>query len=191
MFRKIILALVLPVASLPAANAEIVKSAILEGKDCTCFYWWPKLPAVFGWHTDENANYAKGANGINTLVPNGSTFNDADVILYASATYKPRYEKKNPASKTLEAFIEDDESEFREEDKDTVVTETEPLFTHDGQKLRSFTFFRPKERNWERVSYGQEGDFYLVFVLNAHSEEGYRKGQTVYEGLVRQYSEKP
>jgi len=192
MFRKFASLLVLLAASLPAAHAEIVKSAIVDcGKNGICLYNWPRLPTLPGWHTDEKVNQAMGDNGINVLIPDGATFDDADVILYAAATYRPRYQAENPTSKTLEAFIEDDKSQFVEKDENTVIAEVEPLTTHDGQKLRSFTFFRPKAKNWERVSYSQEGDFYIVFVLNAHSEEGYRKEQAVYDGLVRQYSEKP
>ncbi len=191
MILKLALLLGLAVASLPTAKAEIVKSAIFDyDKNQTCFYWWPKLPAVPGWHTDEKANYTMGENGVNMLIPDGMKFADADAdaVIYAAATYRSRYEKRNPGSKSLEAFIADDKATFAEKHKEIVIEEVEPLTTGDGQKMRSFTFFRPKDKNWERVSYGQEGDFYLVFTINAQSETGYRANQAIYEDLIRRYS---
>jgi len=192
MFRKLACFAVLMVANLPPAKAEIVKSAVVDcDKNQLCFYWWPKPPAVPGWHTDEKANHAVGANGVNTLIPDGFGFQNADAIIYAAATHRQRYAAQHPNISSLDEFIEDDKAVFAEKHKDIAIAEVDPLTTADGQKLRSFTFFRPKDKNWERVSYGQEGDFYLVFTLNAQSEAGYRANQAVYEDVVRRYSSAP
>ncbi len=170
------------------AEAEIIKTAT---RNCDrgeiCFYWWPKLPAVAGWHTDQAANVGYGGNGMNSLVPDGSTFARADVIMYAAAVYKPRYEAGNPQSKSLSALIEDDEATVARAHQGTSIAEVESLTTADGQSLRSFTFFRPDEGTWERVSYGEEDDFYLLFAISAHSEAGYRKALPVYEDVVGRY----
>ena len=190
MFRRIAVALMLAAAGVPAANAEIVESTGTDRKGEPCQYWWPKLSVLPGWYSDPEVNRSIGGNGANVLIPNGMTFKDADTILYASATLRKLYVKNNPASTTLEAFISDDKAHFLEKDEETFVLELEPLTTRDGRKLRSFAFIRPKSRNWERVSYSEEGGFYVVFVLNAQSEEGYRKGQADYESFVGQYSAK-
>lgn len=170
-----------------AAQAEIVKTAI---PDCVnkkiCFYWWPKVAPLPGWHADGRANYANGdGNGINALVPDGSDFVNADVVMYAQAVLKQRYEAQNPKSKTLDAFIADDRAAIAQDHGDMQIGEAQPLTTGDGQKLRSLNYFRPSE--WERVSYGEEGGYYLLFVINAHSENGYRTGLAAYETLVRSY----
>jgi len=190
MFRKLALALILTMAGVQTANAEIVESIGLDAKGQPCQYWWPKLPPLLGWYSDQGVNRSLGKNGVNALIPSGKTFDNADTILYASATLRKRYAQDNPTSTTLKAFIADDKAHFLEEDHETLVVELKPLTTRDGQKLRSFAFFRSKAKNWERVSYGEEGGYYIVFVLNALSEEGYRKSQRDYEYLVGRYSEK-
>ena len=173
-------------AFIPRADAEIVKTAALDcGKSQICFYWWPKLPTISGWHTDQAANMSQGGNGINSLVPDGFTFANADAIMYANAIYKPRYEARNPKSKSLKAVIEDDQATFSR--LGASIAEAAALATADGQTLISFTYFRPGDGTWERVSYGEEDDYYLLFALSAHSEAAYHRALPVYEDMIRRY----
>jgi hypothetical protein len=72
------------------------------------------------------------------------------------AVLAARYQVENPASRSLDAFIKDDKTSFVETSAEVLITELEPLTTGDGQKLRSLSYFRPKDKNWERVSYGEE-----------------------------------
>src|SRR5262249_47682872 len=148
-----------------SAHAEIVKVANV---DCThkaiCFYWWPKLPSLPGWHADADQNVKNGPNGVSMLVPDGTDFSHAGAVMFGEAVYRPRYEWKNPNSKSLDAFIADDMAATLESHKDFKIAEAEPVSTADGQKLRSFTFVRSGE--CERVSYGVEGDYYLVFAIS-------------------------
>ena len=172
-----------------AAPAGIVKTASVDcGKGEICLFWWPRLPSLPGWHSDQTANRSYGENGMNSLVPDGVTFRDADTVMYASATYKPRYERENPESRSLNAFISDDKSFFASEHPDMSIAEVEPLITGDGQTLRSFTYFRPRDSSWERVSYGEEGDYYIVFTISARSAVAYRKAQAAYVDIVRRYT---
>ena len=170
------------------AKAEVVKQVIV---DCTgkknCFYWWPKLPALPGWHTDEDANFRYGGNGINTLVPDGFSFSNAETIMYANAVYKPRYIIKNPKTKNIDAYIEDDKDVYREEHKDISIAEVEPLTTGDGTKIRSSTFFRPNDKAWEQVTYYEEDDYYITFVISSKSEKDFRTSLPVYERLIKAY----
>jgi hypothetical protein len=173
------------------AKSAIVKTAKIDcQKSQICFYWWPKLPALPGWHTDTQANYSYGPNGMYSLVPDKSDFNSADVIIYASATYKPQYGFKNSTSKTLDAFIADEQRTFRKDYRNGLrVGEVKSLVTGDGRSLRSLTYFRPRDKNWERVSYGEEGDYYLIFAISARSEKGYLAAQPTYENLIKAYKQ--
>jgi hypothetical protein len=179
------------VLSVAPSAAKIVKSAQVNCKTGRiCLYWWPELPAVQGWHTDPDVNYGLGENGVNVLIPNGSNFANAGAFIYAEAIYKPRYNFSNPKTKTLDGFIADDEAEFRNNNPgDLTIAEAAPLKTGDGQILRSVTYFRPKAKNWERVSFGQEGDYYLLFTLNAHSLKDYDAAQRTYESLLKLYKQ--
>ena len=171
-----------------AAKAEIIKTARVDcAKNAICLYWWPKLPSLAGWHTEENANYSNGANGINILIPDGSNFANADTVIYANAVLKRRYESTNPQTKTLAAFIADDRGTFVEQHNNMRIEDAAPLTTADGHKLRSLTYIGSGE--WERVAYGEEGEYYVLFVINAHSEAGFLKNLPAYESLVRNYRE--
>lgn len=93
-----------------------------------------------------------------------------------------------PSLRSLSEFIADDRRSFAENNREIVIDDAEALTTEDGQTLRSLTYFRTRDHNWERVFHGEEGDYYLLFVINAHSVAGYRNGQAVYERLVHEYS---
>jgi hypothetical protein len=160
--------------------AEIIKTVTIDCDGRMCFHWWPRLPPLPGWHTDDSINQKLV---MNVLIPNRFTWSSANTIMYARALYKPHY----PSLTSLSAFIADDRRSFAENNREIVIAEASPLTTKDGQILRSLTYFRPRDHNWERVSYGEEGDYYLVFVINAHSEAGFRNGQVVYEELIHAY----
>jgi hypothetical protein len=168
--------------SLPT-RAEIEKNAVMCDSGI-CFYWWPKLPELKGWHQDKEMSLKYSANA---LAPEGHSFADAEAVMYATASYKPRM----PETKSLDMFIADDKEQFLGSDPSLTVTPCEALTTADGQKLRSFTFFPKSGGNWEQVSYGEEGDFYLVFTLSSRSKEGFEKTQSAYRGLVAHYKAKP
>lgn len=169
--------------ALRVAHAEIEKFAIRTAKG-TSYRWWPKLPPLKGWRhdRDQSLHYS-----INALAPEGSTFADAETVMYAKAVHKPR----QPESKTLEMFIENDKKASLSRSPDIVIQEGAALSTADGRKLRSFTFFPKRKGNWERVSYGEEGDFYLVFAVSSRSRAGYKAAEKAYVELIRSYKEKP
>lgn len=68
------------------------------------FYWWPKVTPPPGWHQDKEQSLA---NAVNTLAPDGSTFGDAEAVMYAKAIFKPR----EPDVKSLDMLIERDKKE--------------------------------------------------------------------------------
>jgi hypothetical protein len=98
------------------AHAEIVKLAVGDCAQKTmCLYWWPKLPEMKGWHSDQRVNLSRGENGLNVLIPNGMTFGGAPAIIYGSAVYRPRYDADGQPKSTLDTFIADDRNRFERE----------------------------------------------------------------------------
>jgi hypothetical protein len=166
-----------------AVQAEIEKTATVCNTGI-CLYWWPKLPAVSGWHQDKEQSLNYGANA---LAPNGSSFVDAEAVMYAVAVYKPR----DPQDKSLAMFIAGDKSQFLSSNPNSAITQVSDLVNGDGNKLPSFTFFPKANGNWEQVSYGEEGDFYLTFVLSARSKKAFEKTQGTYRDLIAHYKAKP
>jgi hypothetical protein len=179
MLRILLAAFVVATAGL--AHGEIEKIAVPCEKGI-CLYWWPKLPRLPGWHGDRQNSLHYG---INALAPDGFTFSDAQAIIYAKALYKPRV----PHITSLEALIESDRSDFLRSRPGILIAEAPDLTNADGQRLKSFTYF-PKERgNWERVAYGEEGDFFLVFTVSSRSLDSYPAAESAFETLVGQYRE--
>lgn len=144
------------------------------------FYWWPKIAAPKGWHQDRRASYHYGCNAV---APDGHTFANAETVLYAKASYKPRI----PALKSLEQLIAKDKEDFLSSGVE--IKEAPPLTTADGKILRSFIFTPKDKGNWERVSYGEEGDFYLTFTVSSRSLASCQSSEKIYEDFVRSYKQ--
>ena len=179
--NKTFLALILLVLCAPV-SAEIEKIA-LPCNTGMCLYWWPKLPKIVGWHHERESSYSISANA---LAPDGNTFKNADTVIYAKAFYKPRL----PQTKSLAQFIADDKQQFLGNSPDIVISEVDELSSSDGNKFQSFTYFPALAGNWERVAYGEEGEFYLVFTISSRTKAGFEKAITAYKSLVASYSEK-
>jgi len=174
--------LILVVLVLPGwgpSYGEIEKLAI-PGPNGINFHWWPKLPPVKGWHHDHEYSLHYGANA---LAPDGKTFADAETVMYAMALYKPR----DPATTSVAVLIEQDRKRFLGNTPGVKIVEVEALVTADQKAFRSFTFFPAESGNWERVTYGEEGEFFLVFTLSSRSLAGYKACLPAYEDLIRRY----
>ena len=181
--KHIVLTLLLAVISF-SAKAEIYK-VVIPDERCgkMCFYWWPVLPDIDGWQQDMPNSYHYSANA---QAPEGESFSNAESVIYAKALYKPRI----PNTKTLVQLIEEDKNDFKQ-NSNSVITKLESLATSDGMALTSYQFFPRDKGNYERVSYGEEGEFYLVFTLSSRSEESYQSTMPVYKQFIEQYSEMP
>jgi hypothetical protein len=177
LFLPVLLAVVLMAPA--AANAKIDKKATL-GKNGIRLYWWPDLAHIKGWHHEDGASMEYG---VNAEAPDGYTFSNAVAVIYAEAIYKPR----EPETKSLAMFIKNDKASFLAKDPAIEITEVDPLKTADGRSLATYTYFPAKEGNWEEVSYGEEGDYYLVFVISSRTRPGFEKALPVYEGFIREY----
>ena len=181
---KTTLALILILLLSSQLHAEIEKFAIPD-KRCgqVCFYWWPKLLAIEGWHHDRQQSYAYSANA---QAPDGFTFANAETVIYAKALFKPRM----PETKTLEKLIENDHNRFKEE-TDVIIKKSKTFITADKNKLISYTFFPKVKGNWEQVSYGEEGEFFLIFTVSSRTKSGLVENLPIYEKFISKYNEKP
>ena len=147
-------------------------------------HWWPILSAPPGWYHDRDMSLQLG---VNAFVPLGSTFVNAETIMYAKAVYMPR----EPGAKSLAAFIKSDQKEFLAHRPGIVVKAAAAVLTGDGASLKSFTFFPASTGNWERVAYGEEGEYYLVFAVSSRSLRDYRACVKSFERMVGGYKAKP
>ena len=180
MLRHCVLTCVLVLVPV-VASPEIEKVGQVCEKGI-CLAWWPKLEPLKGWHHDDGASWAIGAN---VQVPDGFTFSNAETIIYAKASYKPRI----PETTTLEVLIRDDQDDFLKHDPTVAITKVPSLKTSDGQALETYTFSPKGKGNWEEVSYGEEGEYYLIFTISSRTRAGFLATLRVYEQYITQYKE--
>ena len=179
MFRSLLLVVAIFTGSVSVASAEIEKIATICGQEI-CFNWWPMLSEVEGWRHDRAASLSYG---INAQVPDGKTFTDAEAVIYANALYKPR----KPNTKSLSDLIADDKQQILASTPDIEIAEADALSTQDGQVLESFTHKPRSTGRWERIAYGEEDDFYLIFAVSAKTIQGLEGAMNAYLRFVNQY----
>ncbi|QSX30586.1 hypothetical protein JYB88_02685 [Shewanella cyperi] len=165
------------------AQADIEKIAI-PTKNGMSSYWWPKLPSVAGWHQDQDSSFRYS---VNALTLDNVMFSNAETVMYAKASFKPRI----PEIKSLEMLIENDKEDFLKNFPGVEIQETQSLTTADGKQFKSFTYFSKGAGNWERVTYGEEGEFFLIFTISSRSKAGYDANVRAYEKLIELYKEQP
>jgi len=161
------------------SSAEIRKTVVPDGKEERVF-WWPVLPKADGWVHDENSSRTIGAN---VLVPVGGTFADAPAVIYAKALARQRM----PATKTLAQLIAEDRREFARKVPGVRISEVAPIRDGEGRDLRCLEFVPAAKGSWERVAYGEEGGFYVIFTVSAQDQATLRKTVPQFEDLVARY----
>lgn len=162
-------------------GAEIEKSATIC-EHGFCLHWWPKVSPIAGWHHDEQQSLRLG---VNVWVPDGSSFDSAAAVIYAKAVYKP----SEPDLHSLAAFIDSDRRSSRADAPDVVISEADALKTGDGHAFPSLTFFSAQRKLWDRVAYGEEGEFYLIFTLSASDKASYEGLLPLYKAWLASYKE--
>jgi hypothetical protein len=165
------------------AFAEIEKLAIPGGQGLQ-LYWWPKLPELAGWKHDRDISFEQGAN---VLLPEGATVDNAKAVIFAKASYKERM----PEVKTLDQFIANHVKVYTSRSQGGEVKDAPPLKSADGREFISKSFASKAVNSWDRVSFLEEGDFYLAFIVFAQSPEDLAKAMPAYETLISKYKEKP
>ncbi len=159
----------------------MVKMAVPENSGIH-LYWWPKLPPLSGWHQDMGSSYH---DAFYALAPDGHTFNNAKAVMYVKANYKPR----DPDVTSVAALVKRDLQQTRKNEAGVVIRKVKPLFTADGKKMITYTFFPPEKPAWpwECVSYGEEGDYYLIFTVSARTKASYKAALPAYKHLIAAY----
>ena len=175
------LCLLIPMSSV----AEIERIAVVN-QGGTRVMWWPKVTPPQGWHQDKGASQA---NGFNVLVPDGANFNNAETVMYARANYKPR----DPGVRSVQELIDRDQAQFRKSSPEMDIKESKAVTIADGTAMRSFTYAPGKsgKGNWECVAYGEDGDYYLTFVVSSRSQKGFDAARSAYAAAIASYTRDP
>ena len=145
---------------------------------------WPKVTPPKGWKHDRPHSVSYG---INALAPQRGNFGSARTVMYAKAIPKAREREL----KSVEMLMERDKRKAVANNPGVSVAAGPPLKTADGKTLASITYAPKGEGNWERVAYGEEGDYYVLFALSSRTRAGYDGAMKSFEALVGSYKEKP
>jgi len=166
-----------------AASAEIEKIAT-PSESGIRFLWWPKVSPPAGWHFDDGSSHQYAFNAI---APDGSTFSDAETVIYAKANFKPRA----PEVKSIESLIEQDISSFKSSDPGIAATREKPLLSGDDKQFQVVAFAPGAGGNWERVAYGEEGEYFIVFTVSSRTQEGLALATPAFNAMVAGYRAGP
>jgi hypothetical protein len=181
-----VLALILILGS--RSPCDIKKEAILCGQQM-CFYTWPVIQSIKGWHQEREASIQNKAS---SLAPDSFTFSNAIVVMYARAEYK----KGLPEIKSLEQYIQKDKSIVAAQDSSIIVKMGLNIVNGDGKSLQTQTFFPKLQGNWERVAYSEETDidgneYFIVLTISSRTLMAYNSAQADYEKMIRNYKTTP
>jgi hypothetical protein len=148
--------------------------------------WWPKVAPPKGWHFDQGSSYHFSFNAI---APDGSTFSKAETVMYARADYKPRI----TGVKSLSEYISNDIEGFKQNDESLVVSHEQPILGKDGLEFRVISYSPGQDHagNWERVAYGEDGDYYLTFAISSRTKEGLAAAIPAFNSFVLGYRSGP
>ncbi len=166
------------------AHAEIQRVDVPGATKFGTSVVMPKLPSLAGWHQHMMRSFDDKAN---VLVPDDAAQAGAETTLYAKAILKSR----NPDLTTIDVLIARDKQDFAEHVPGVTIQEAPPIATADGNTLKSVAYLASAAKDWERVAYGEEGEFYLVFSVSSRSKAGFDSAQRAFEQLIGQYKEKP
>lgn len=142
--------------------------------------WWPKVQPPSGWHFDSGSSHHFG---FNAMAPDNSTFSRAETVMYAKAHYKPRV----PETESLAQLIDRDISDFHQAYPGMAATAEPPVLTADHKRLKLVTFAPSAGGNWERVAYGEDAEFYLLFTVSSRTKGGLERAMPAFKAMVASY----
>jgi len=162
-----------------AAYAEVLKPFIPAEPDMKGF-WWPVYINSSG---EKQESFYGMTQGQYPTAEDGTLLNEIETVIYARALYKPRL----PTLASIEELIENEQKQFKDRTPGIEIKATEPVKTLDGKELKSYSFFLKEKGSWERVTYSEEGDFYLLFTIRSQNQQRYEQDLEAYLNYIRKY----
>ncbi len=170
--------------AMAGAHAEVQQVNVLGSIKKEAIVAMPTMESLAGWHQDKMRSIDDKAN---VLVPNDAALSMAVTSIYAKAILKSR----NPDIKTLDALIARDRQDFSDHIPGVEIREVPPITTADGKALKSLQYFAAAANDWEQTAYGEDGDYYLVFSVSAHTQAAFESAQKSFLKWIAQYKVSP
>ena len=167
-------------ALVPDARAAIEHVVIATPKG-KVERWWPKVQAPKGWHHDRgnSVNYH-----MNAFAPVGESFASAEAVMYARAIRT----SSDSSLRNLGEFMTRERANFLARSPNYEIRDDRPIRTRGGIDLKT-RLFVPKDGqgNWERVAYGEENDYFVIFVASARSKKALEAIGKPFQQMVWQW----
>ena len=146
---------------------------------------WVPVLNINGWHQDKEHTLWLHSN---IHVPDGSTYINSPIKIFANAVNK----KRHPKFKSLTDFIDNYYiAGFGELERNVKPKKEKNIYTADGKELISYSISSLTDLPWERVSYGEEGDYFTIFTLSGRTEDAYKSALPIYLKSLEEYSATP
>ena len=138
------------------------------------------IGAPKGWITDHEAGQRHGVCCF--WYPEGSTWNDAETVMYANIA------TKGPGQKTLNEFMESDLADFREHNPELTyeVGEDIPLKNNRIAKLR--LFYNVNQGSSEAVAYIDEEKIIAFVVMSSKTVKGLNESLPLLRTALQSYA---
>ena len=162
--------------SLVSAEVENIATPDAE---CNCIRFWhrPKIVAPTGWTIDDEAgNYHQ----IAALAPGNASFDDSQVVMYARAI------RKSDQHTNLRSFVQ------AAADTQRQANATNKIISRGSLKRGDKTEFllvevtpRPSpQANFDYIAYGEEGEFWIAYVISARDIKTREKYAPTFRSFV-------
>lgn len=165
-------------AALPARSE--IETVAIETPKGKAERWWPKVTPPKGWHHDRGHSLN---HNLNAMAPAGEGFASAEAIIYARAIRK----STDASLVSLADFVARERKAFLARMPGYDIRDDKPLLTRDGVRLRTASFTPKTDGNWERVAYGEEDDYYLIFVVSARSKKALQEATQAWQAMAWSY----
>lgn len=132
-----------------------------------------------GWVMDGAAAKPQGLETV--LYREGSSWKNADAVMYARVVYK------DETQATVEKVITDDVSDFLKQSPKSKVSELPALATRDKKTAVVKGFYDAANKNHESVAFIDEPKVVVILALSSRDKDEFEKSLPAFKALVGSY----
>lgn len=128
---------------------------------------------------DNQAAVPQGLHAV--FYPEGFTWDNAPVVMYANAAHK------GPGEETVQTLMEGDEARFRANAPDLTVSQADDLETSDNNQAKVRIFSGEASGNFEAVAYVDGKKVIVILVLRSRTKKDFEASLPAFEKVVGSY----
>ena len=185
MFSRLLIATAITLSIMTVAAQADIKKMVQTCNAGLCPIFLPELPVPAGWRVDDEASKA---NGIVVLVPEGSSFGDAEAVIYARAFY-------NAEKRTIESRVEESNRHWLDAVKDAKIERLADIAARQPDvPFQLYRYSNPstEQQTAEIVAFGEDTDkdgnpYGVQMVITAMGEAQLDRHRAVFLDLLKAY----